>query len=304
MNQRIYLLVFCAVIISPGLVLGYMPSAQFLTLPYTAAGSALSESQAAIPSLTATPYNPAALQVNKWEFTLSYTRHFADANLYTGIIGKRWGKFNLACLTKTFIIPEIEKRDIPSDDPIMTYSSNHFQLGFSSSYRPLSWVSLGGNASFVFEDIDYYQTQDFLYGMGFLVTPSIFSFGGSVINLGSLKEDKNEYKAPQSYNLMGSVKSPLKIKGNSPYILIAASKPDYTNLRMRFGITYKYAPFKVMLGYTTGEDSRNLSCGFSLNWRQFELSYSMVPFKNSLGWNHTISLQLTPSKKAYLGNNQ
>ncbi len=291
-NQKTYRLIYFILLFSPAILLAYLPSAQFLTLPYSARGTALGETEAAMPSLTATPYNPAALRVKGLQLNISYTRHFADANLYTVIIGKELGKFNVAGLTKTFVIPGIEKRKTPTDEPLMIFSSNHFQLGFASSYRSTSWLSFGANLSFIFEDIDYYQAQGYLYGLGFLATPSLFSFGGSVVNAGSIKEEGIKYKAPQTYNLMASVTLPIEIDGNSPIFLIAVSKPDYTNLRVKFGLTYSRSPLEFLLGYTTGEDSKALSLGLSLHLRKFEIGYSTIPYKNSLGWNHTISLEL------------
>ena len=293
MNRKAHHIILLFILLFPAhFLLAYLPSAQFLTLPYSAKGTALGETEAALPSLTATLYNPAALRVKGLQLNLSYTRHFADANLYTVIIGKELGKFNLACLTKTFVIPGIEKRKTPTDEPLMTFSSNHFQLGFTSSYFPKSWLSFGASFSFIFEDIDYYQTQGYLYGLGFLARQSLFSFGGSIVNAGSIKEEGIKYKAPQTYNLMASLKVPVEIKGSSPTFLVAAVKPDYTNLRMKFGLTYLKSPFEFLVGYTTGEDSKNLSFGFSLLLKSFELSYATVPYTNSLGWNHTISLEL------------
>ena len=278
-------------ILSP-LLFSYLPSSQFITLPTSALNSSLGESMGALYNVTSNQYNPSALKHKDIQLNFSYTRHFAKADLYNSLISKELGKYNLSLEAKTFIIPDIEKREIASDDPLMTFSSNHFQLKTTVANHPLKWLSVGGDISYIYEDIDYYSSQGYTFGFGFLISQSSYSIGASAINIGNITQDKLKYKTPQTYNLMGSFEIPYKIKGNNPTLALAFSKPDYAEYNGKIGLIYEYRPVRFNVGYSHNTDSRDISFGLGILFDNFEVDYSTIPYRNSLGWNHTVSLQI------------
>ena len=187
-------------------------------------------------------------------------------------------------------VPEFEGRTQPTPQPDRTFDENYFVGAFTLASQ-LNSFDIGVSLKYAYEKIDYESASSFMFDAGIYreLTPEL-SVGGAVKNIGTKPEFYEiAYPLSQEYRL-GLAYKPFKFNQN---LTLLADGVFYSDLdpKYNFGLEYSYWQyFELRAGYGAGYDSRGLSFGGGVMYRQFKFDYAFVGYKNDLGNAHRFTL--------------
>ncbi len=188
-------------------------------------------------------------------------------------------------------VGDIEKRTSPTTEPLATFGLNDFNFRVGTAIKLSDKLSIGIATGFVFEKIDQwrgsaisldagwvYQSNDFL-----TLAAAVTQLGPSFELIAPGQPSSSEIKQPTAFRVGGSYQKE-KLLGTGELELRDGSTIG------KFGVGYDLIPeFGLRAGYRLGDDSRSFSAGMSAKHDQFEISYAVVPYSNSLGTAHLLS---------------
>ena len=188
-------------------------------------------------------------------------------------------------------VSDIEKRTAPTTEPLATFGLNDFNFRLGTAARISEKLSIGIAAGFVFEKVDQWRgsAASLDFGAAYQATDYL-TLAAAVTQLGPSFElsapgqnSSREVKQPTAVRVGGSYQKE-KLLGSGELEL-----RDGTTIG-KVGIGYDLVPeFGLRGGFRFGDDSRTFSAGMTAKHDQFELSYAVVPYSNSLGTAHLLS---------------
>jgi hypothetical protein len=230
-------------------------------------------------------YNPAALSsLSKGRVAFSYQRLIQDRTDNALAIAFPLQKMDFGVVVRLSSIGDIEGRgDVPSSDPLYTFSSYDFAVKTYASLKLTTHLQAGLSAGWLMEKIDQYRGSSGAAGVGLLYRlDNGLIFHGSAANLGP-KYSMNSVKQdiPATYRL-----------GASFHRNEATVSADYVNVKsgdshIHLGAEYLVQQMLyVRAGYQSGYDSRSFSAGAGFIYKNIRIDYAFVPYKYDLGTTH------------------
>jgi hypothetical protein len=277
----------------------------FLRLGAGARALGMGEAFTAQSDAMAAPFwNPAAisgLQTPRVSFT--HTRWFQDitAEYFSSAIRGGDNVFGLSLALGQ--VPDIEKRETPTEEPLALFDAHDFILSFSYARNLSTKYALGFSAKWIYEKIDIWSASGLGFDLGGTFAPFAdngrlffrnLTFGAAVMNLGSkMKFRQESYSLPTQYK--GGVNYSGKAeKWQSDYTVgFDLVKPRDDDLKAHLGGEYGlYGKLSLRMGYQIGYDERDFSLGMGIRYKKYAIDYAFLPYKSDLGDVHCISLDV------------
>jgi hypothetical protein len=246
---------------------------------------------------SATFWNPAGLSlVNRSQLSFSHTEWIQDISseflafafpAFKGAIGLSFYSNNVG---------GIQRREIPSEEPLGTVEAHDIAFGVSYGHNFSSRLKGGITVKYLYEKIFIESASGFAVDLGLNFQPfdNRFRLAFVAQNFGSMGTLMDEsIKLPKTIRI--GVAYPIAVESLGGVILLAADavKVFETDFRANFGteilVKQKIA---VRFGYQTGFDNKGLGGGFGLNFNRYHLDYGFIPFDSNLGDTHRISFGL------------
>lgn len=271
----------------------------FLKLGFGARNVAMSDlGVVGANDLTALNYNPSLLAVNQ-KTQLSFTHN----SLFDGLASEMFaGSFQFwglpfAVGVNTTTINDIEVRTKPGEAE-STFDAHYFYASLSTGFNVSENIFAGGTIKYLYENIfsDDATGLGFDIGVAYQNVIENLSVGASIKNFGSMNNLRNEAtKLPADLRLGAEYKFEMpESKFNVTGIGGLQKYTDTDDTHLHFGAEVTYDNmFSLRGGYVTGYDSKNLSAGFGVLWKNINLDYAYTPVNYSLGDYHIISIMYT-----------
>ena len=191
-------------------------------------------------------------------------------------------------------VSDLQARDdVPSVDPNYYFDVHDISAKGGLSYRWNDRLSAGVSFGWFLEKISIYRGSAFNVDLGgqYQLRPNV-RLGAAVNNIGSTFRlsapgagSSNDVALPVTTRIGGSYTYDRYL--GSLDIVMQDDKAH-----MLLGGECRLADnFKLRAGYAAGYDSRDVSAGVSWLYRNFGVNYAFVPFGNSLGTTHMLSLR-------------
>jgi hypothetical protein len=249
-------------------------------------------------------WNPAAisgLQAPRMSFT--HTQWFQDITTEFFSSAIRGGDNFFGLSLALGQVPDIEKRETPTEEPLALFDAHDFVLSFSYARNLGEKYALGVSAKWIYEKIDIWSASGLGFDLGGIFAPFAgtdrffvrnLTFGAAVMNLGSKMKFKQEsFSLPTQYKGGVSYSDEMK-KWQSDYTIgLDLIKPRDDDLKAHLGGEYGlYGNLSLRLGYQIGYDDRDLSLGMGLRYKKYAIDYAFLPYKSDLGDVHCVSLDV------------
>lgn len=186
------------------------------------------------------------------------------------------------------------RNDIPTPQPLGNFEVRDFGLGVSAAYMPYSSLSLGLTARLITQQIHTDNASTFGFDIGFMwMQSSTLRLAASINNLGASLHWSNDTEPPlpRSFRAGASIQMTGSLTASADMWMIRDR-----DARGAFGLEWRPTPaLSVRSGYLAGADSRNISAGFGLNWREIGFDYAIIPLSNNLGTTHRVAIRYVPS---------
>jgi hypothetical protein len=277
----------------------------FLRLGAGARAVAMGEAFTAQSDGMVSPFwNPAAISgVQRPKMSFTHTQWFQDvtAEFFSSAIRAGDNVFGLSLSLGE--VPDIEKRETPTEEPLALFDAHDFVLSFSYARNLGRKYSLGFSAKWIYEKIDVSSASGMGFDLGGIFTPFVetdkpflenLSFGAAIMNVGSkIKFKKESYSLPTEYKAGVSYSAGVE-KWQSDYTLcVDLIKPRDDDMKTHLGGEYGlYGNFNLRLGYQIGCDDRDISFGMGVKYKKYAIDYAFLPYKSDLGDVHCISLDV------------
>jgi hypothetical protein len=277
----------------------------FLRLGAGARAVGMGEAFTAQSDQTASSFwNPAAISgVQAPQMGFTHTQWFQDisADFFSSAV--RSGGNVLGLGLSLGKVPDIEKRETPTEEPIALFDAHDFVMSFSYARDLGKDYHVGLSAKWIYEKIDISSASGLGLDVGGICSPFAdsnrrflrsLSFGAAVLNFGSeIKFEKESYPLPTQYKA-GLVYSAETEKWQSDYSIgLDVVKPRDDDMKLHLGGEYgMYRTLKLRLGYQLGYDQKDVSFGMGVKYHKYAIDYAFVPYKSDLGDVHCISLEM------------
>ncbi len=296
MRTSIILLVLLVIFMAlPDLLSASAGSSSFIFLRISAGSrpAALGEAVTASGAdITSAFYNPALLQSfeGRNQVAFMYNSYFKDVTQNYLALASKGKNFSLGGYLALGNVADIERWTNPDTASLVTFEENNFIGAFSFSYG-FNKFDLGLSLKYAYEKMDYASAGAYMIDAGvFMPISKELSAGVAAKNFG------NKVKfITESYSLSREFRAGLSYKPQhfQQSLELVSDAVFYSDIdtKVNFGAEYKFnRSFALRAGYGTGYDSRGISFGGGVFYRQFKFDYAFVGYKNDLGTTHRFTI--------------
>ncbi|MFQ6113178.1 MAG: PorV/PorQ family protein [bacterium] len=270
----------------------------FLKLGIGGRASGLGEAYTAVADeATATYWNPAGLTfISGPQLAFTHTEWIQDiSNDFLGFAFPAFrGAIGLSFYSNN--VDGIERRVIPSAEPLGTVKAHDIAFGISYGHAFNSSLSGGFTVKYLYEKIFTESTSGFAFdfGVNFLPFDNNLRLALVAQNIGSMGKLREEsIDLPRTIRV--GVAYLVEIEAMGGAILLAADgvRVSGTDFRGNFGAEFQLKQLLAFrFGYQTGFQQKSVSGGFGLNLKRYHLDYGFTPFDSNLGDTHRFSIGL------------
>jgi hypothetical protein len=294
LKNKLLIIGLAIVIALPAILMAQAGSSSFVFLRVGGGSRPIALSEAVTASgtdITTAFYNPAALMSFDNQISLMYNQYFKDVSQGFLAAGFKKADYAIGGYISTGTVDDFERRgDVPTPDPLGKFSEDNFYMAMIYS-RQIQQIKLGLALKYAYENIDYGSANAFMVDLGAqMPVYKEITAGISFKHLGTKpKFLAKSYSLPKEYRFGLSYRPKAlkeKVEILADGIVFQDSRPKYN-----FGLEYTdLKVFAVRAGYGIPYDSRGLTLGGGLFYRQFRFDYAFVPYKNDLGNTHRFTL--------------
>jgi hypothetical protein len=174
------------------------------------------------------------------------------------------------------------------------YSDIGLSIGYG--FSPIERVGVGAAVEYLREAIDTFTATGIAWNFGVQAREILprTDAGFAVLHLGSdMKFETQAFRLPLTMQGGVSHLVPLSGLGGTVRLAVEMRKVRYEKACGLVGTEYEYQhAARVQVGYRSGQDSESMSFGMGVGKGRIRGQYSFVPFKNNLGDQHRIAVQM------------
>jgi len=245
---------------------------------------------------TAAFHNPALLAfADRSQAAFAYTDWLLDLSLQSGALLFPHGDFSFGLSFNVFTTPEIERRVLPSDDPIETFDAHDLTAGISLGYRLKDNLALGLTARYLYQQI-YVEDATGIsadIGIAYHLTSRGITLGGAIRNvgrMGPLQQEESPLPTSLNFGVEGIIftleEFGLRGLGDLQFFL-------EDDLRLHAGLEgFWKEHFFLRAGYQSGSELRSFSGGAGLGWKDYQFDYAYQPLAEDFEASHRFTLSL------------
>ncbi|HUU26390.1 MAG TPA: PorV/PorQ family protein [archaeon] len=238
-------------------------------------------------------WNPAGLTDSRpLELFFMHHRFIADITQSAASFTFDVPRVRMGVSMNYFSMGELERRSNNSVLPEGVFTPFDLAIGLSAAYQVKEDLSAGVTARFVHENLDSETAQALLFDLGIKARTMFpgLTAALTVRNLGTqLKYETNGYKAPLIVSLGASYSRMLPWRNSALALSAEIITPNDNDTRFAIGGEYSYKEFLIgRVGYCSGFENTDFSCGFGVNYLKLRFDYAFVPYAD-LGNSHRFS---------------
>ena len=271
--------------------------ASFLKFGMGARAAGMGEAFTAISGdISSVYWNPAGLSKldGVWA-TFMHNRWFQDISTEFFASAFRISKNTFAFSFTINSVPDIERRETATTEPLSYFDARQVALGAAWSRGFAKKIDLGLTFKWLYEKIDVHTASGIALDLGGIYfLRDDLKLGLAVLNLGpKMKFEEQKYSLPLIYK-MGAVYSNKESYLDGHYnIALDLVKPADDPLRVHTGAEYEFPQnFSIRSGYEFGYDEKGFTFGLGFKIRKYSIDYAFVPYSSDLGNTHRISLNV------------
>ncbi len=268
----------------------------FLKLGASSRAVGMGEAYVAIANdASATYWNAAGLvELDRTELLFTHNKWVQDITNEFAALGFRWGKsaFGVSFMSST--IEGIERRVIPSTEPVDVLTAHDIMFGLSFARKMNEKFNIGTTVKFLYQKIYVEQASGLALDVGTQWSTPMkgLKAGLAFQNFGFMSKLKTEStKLPQTIRLGLAYHVPFQI-GNGGFLV----ESDWVKIldstsHFNFGVEFSFINYlSARFGYQTGFESKGIHAGFGVGFNRYRLDYAYVPLSSDLGNSHRISV--------------
>lgn len=269
----------------------------FLKFSFGARNAAMGDLGASnSPDVSALFYNPAMLsELKEPQVQFTHNEWIQDVRSENiGAFARIYG-IPLALGVNTTSVADIPIRQTPSDVPQGTFNANYFSTSLSTGFSLFENVSVGATVKYLYEGMLSDEASGWGFDVGtYYMTPLHgLSIGAVVRNMGSMDKLRQEKtKLPTELRIGGNYGfaiPAISSYGTAGVELLKYSGQNDTHINFGGELIYEET-LALRAGYQTGFDARGFSAGLGIIWESLRFDYAFVPFGQSLGSAHLVTL--------------
>jgi len=246
--------------------------------------------------VTSAWWNPAGLSgIEGIQLSFTHNQWFQDITVEHFASALSFGKNTLGLTLAMGKVPDIQKREGPTDTPIALFDAFDVVFSFSFARSIREGFALGLSAKWLYEKIDIHSASGLGFDLGGIYSPlENLQLGLAVLNLGQkMKFEKERFSLPTQYKV-GVVYLVEKKDLNSDFVFgLDLVKPRDDEVKIHLGGEVSlYQALKIRLGYQSGYDEKDFSFGLGTSFRKYSIDYGYLPHKSGLGNVHSVSLNI------------
>jgi hypothetical protein len=202
-----------------------------------------------------------------------------------------WGSWGLHAMLTS--VDGIEQRNTATEEPLSTFSAHTVAIGVTLGRKISERLAAGVNLRYVHEKIYIESGSGYAADLGLLYSSPVkgLDVGLSVQNLGSTTVLEHEkLDLPETVRVGAGYLLPL---GQGPVRALLAvdyvnvlDKDSYVNAGVEI---WPLSMLAMRAGYASNHSNRDFGMGFGLVFKDLNLDYAYVPFKQGLGNTHQFS---------------
>jgi hypothetical protein len=241
-------------------------------------------------------HNPALTAYTEGsQAAFAYSNWILDLTVQTAALLFNYGSVSWGLNVNSFSVPGLERRDLPSDDPIETFSAHDVVGGFNFAVRLSDRSAAGVNVRYIYQQI--YVNEAFGLagdlGAAYKLDFHDITIGAAVRNLGKMQALQSE-ETPLPTN--GAAGLSGTIYGNGDFGLTGMGDVQFffeDDLRLHAGLEGSWKDHIFLrVGYQTGSELRSYSGGIGLSWNRFGFDYAYQPLAEDFSAAHRFSFRV------------
>jgi hypothetical protein len=225
--------------------------------------------------------------------SFGYTNWLLDLSVQTGSLLLHYDKFNIGLSFNVFTEPGIQQRNLPSDNPLATFSAHDMTAGLSLGI-PLKYnLSVGVTGHFVYQKIYNDDASGVAadFGLAWRQPKLGWTIAACVRNagkMGTLQQEASPLPTSADLGMAGIVFRSgdlgLRAVGEGQYYFD-------DDLRLKAGLEgfWKEIIF-LRAGYQTGSELRTFSGGAGIAWKRYSFDYAYQPLAEDFGASHRFTV--------------
>jgi hypothetical protein len=246
--------------------------------------------------VTSSWWNPAGLSgIKEIQVSFTHNQWFQDITVEHFASALNFGKNTLGLSLTMGKVPDIQKREGPSAEPIALFDAHDLDFSLCFARTIKKGIAVGLSAKWLYEKIDIYSASGWGFDLGGIYSPKEnLKFGLVILNLGQeIKFEKEKFSLPTLYK-MGVTYLVEKKNINSDFVFgFDLVKPRDDEVQVHLGGEVSlYQALKMRLGYQSGSDEKDFSFGLGTKFKQYSIDYAYLPYKSNLGSVHSVSLNI------------
>lgn len=239
-------------------------------------------------------YNPAFLSDSSGFVNFSHNSYIQDVSAENfGVTFKILGApFGLSFNTTS--VSDIEIRNRPGE-PSGTFSAHYFSAALSSAFDLTKFLRFGVTAKYLYEGMFTDESYGYAFDFGLKSASLVknLQLGFVARNIGKMNNLRSvPTEVPAGIRLGAEYSLPVNSLNFQITLLGGAQeylKESKMHLHGGAEITYKNQ-FAFRIGYASNYDSKSLSAGLGIKWKNISFDYAYVPYNYNLGSVHFITI--------------
>lgn len=241
-------------------------------------------------------WNPAGLSgIEGIQVSFTHNQWFQDITVEHFASALKSGKNTLGLSLAFGKIPDIQRREGPSIEPMALFDAHDVVFSFSFTRSIKKGFALGLSTKWLYEKIDIYSASGLGFDLGGIYSPfEKLKFGLAVLNLGpKMRFEKEKFSLPTQYKVGATYFIEKKNIESDFTFGVDLVKPRDDEVKVHLGGEVSlYETLKIRLGYQIGYDEKNFSFGLGTKFKKYSIDYGYLPYKSDLGNVHSISLNI------------
>jgi hypothetical protein len=277
----------------------------FLKLGTDARAAGMGEAFVSFSDGVTTPFwNPASISgVKGTQVSLTHSQWFQGVTAEHFSSALRAGDNAFGLSLSLGKVPDIERREGPTTEPLALFDAHDMVLSFSYARHLKGNSAAGITVKWIYEKIDVSSASGLGFDLGGIWSPfsgsarsvlGNMSFGAAVLNLGSkIKFEREAYSLPTQYKAGVSYFAERERWQSDFRVSLDLVKPRDDDSKIHLGgEAGLHQTLKLRVGYQIGYDEKALSFGMGVEFKNYAINYAFVPYKSDLGDVHYVSLDV------------
>jgi hypothetical protein len=241
-------------------------------------------------------HNPALLGYSTHsQASFAYSDWLLDLSLQSAALQFDYKQMDVALSFNVFNTPGIEKRVLPSDDPLATFSAHDLATGLSLAYLYNEHLSFGVTGRYLYQQIDVNNASGWSTDLGLAYRLdfhrlTIAVAGRNFGEMNALISQSAPLPKDISFGISGE---PAKLEN---FTIVGQLDGQYLlddDLRFHAGIELGWQNHVFLrAGYQTGSEIRTVSGGLGLAWQRFHFDYAYQPLQEGFQASHRFAFSL------------